>query len=147
MDLWNLVVVFLELVDQLSGIQLAVAASGLDDLGLLLKGEVLPGEVGADVLLEESKDLVVGDSTWVGEVVDSGILVLSQQNRGWEEIGEDGVGVRDVDNSVVFGDLGNEVTGVQVITDWHSQSEDQGIAVEFHDLKIVSFGYNSPGWG
>jgi len=119
-DLWNLVVVFLELVDQLGGIELAVAASGLDNLGLLLQGEVLPCEIGADILLEEGKDLVVGDSSWVGEVEDSGILVLGHQDGSWEEIGKDGVGVRDIDNSVVFGDLGDEVTGVQVIADWHS---------------------------
>ena len=120
MDLWNLVVVFLELVDQLGGIQLAVAASGLDDLGLLVKGEVLPCEVGAHIFLEERKDLVVGDGSWVGEVVDAGVLVLCHQDGGWEEIGKDGVGVGDIDNPLVFGDLGDKVTGVQVIADWHS---------------------------
>lgn len=36
MNLRNLKVVFLKLLDQLRGIQLAVAAAGLDDLGLLL---------------------------------------------------------------------------------------------------------------
>lgn len=120
MDLWDLVVVFLKLVDQLGGVQLAVAASSLDDLGLLLEGEVLPCEIRANVLLEESKDLVVGDGTWVGEVVDTGILVLSKQDGSWEEVGKDGVGVGDIDDPVVFGDLGDEVTGVQVIADWHS---------------------------
>jgi len=76
-DLRNLIVVFLELGDQLSGVQLAVTSSCLNDLGLLLECEVLPGEVWADVFLEEGKDLVVGDGSWVGEVVDSGVLVLS----------------------------------------------------------------------
>lgn len=41
-DLRHLVVVLLQLVDKLGGIQLAVAAAGLDNLGLLLQCEVLP---------------------------------------------------------------------------------------------------------
>lgn len=134
MDFWDLVVVFAELLLELGGIQLAVRSSSLDNLCLLVQGEVLPGEVGADVLLEESENLVVGDGTWVGEVVDAGLLVLSQENGGWEEIGEDGVGVGDIDNALVLGDLGDEVTGVEVIADWHTKSEDEAVGVVFHDL-------------
>ena len=41
-NLWNLEVVLCQLGGKLGSVQLAVAASGLDDLGLLLQGEVLP---------------------------------------------------------------------------------------------------------
>lgn len=58
-DLRNLVIVLGELIDQLGGVELAVGTAGLDNLGLLIESEVLPGEVWADVLLEEGKDLVV----------------------------------------------------------------------------------------
>jgi len=50
---------------------------------------------------------------------------------------EDGVGVRNIDDTLVLGDLGNEVTGVQVIADWHAESEDQAVAVILHDLLDV----------
>ena len=101
---------------------------------MLIQREVLPGEVRSDVFLEEAKNLVVGNGTWVGEVVNAGIFMLSQKNGSWEEIVEDGVGVGDVDDTFVLGDLGNEVTGVQVVADWHTKSEDQSVAVVFHDL-------------
>lgn len=135
-DLWNLVVVLGKLLLELGGVKLAVGATSLDDLGLLLEGEVLPGEVWANVLLEQGKDFVVGDGTWVGKVVDAGFLVLSQEDGGWEEIGKDGVGVGDIDHSVVFGNFGDEVTGVEVVADWHAQSEDEAVAVVLHDLGL-----------
>jgi hypothetical protein len=138
-DLWNFETVLLELLGELSGIELAVAAASLDDLGLLLQCEVLPGEIWSDVFLEEGEDLVVGDGTWVGEVVDTGILVLGQKNGGREEIVEDGVGIGDIDDTLVLGDLGDEVTGVEVVADWHTKSEDQAVGVVLHDLEIVSF--------
>jgi hypothetical protein len=132
--LWDLELVFLQLVDQLRGVELAVASAGLDDLGLLIQCEVLPGEVWADVFLEEGEDLVVGDGTGVGEVVDASILVLGHDNGSWKQIVENGVGVRDVYHSLVLGDLGDEVAGVEVVADWHSESENENIGVRFHDL-------------
>lgn len=51
-DLGNSVTILLELLLQLGSIQLAVTASSLDDLGLLVQGEVLPGELWANKLLE-----------------------------------------------------------------------------------------------
>lgn len=134
MDLWDLEVVLGELLLELGGVKLAVGASGLDDLGLLLEGEVLPGEVWANVLLEEGENLVVGDGTWVGEVVDAGILVLGEEDGAWEEIVEDGVGVWNVNDAVVLCDLGDKVAGVEVVRDWHSQAEDEDIWVVLHDL-------------
>ena len=134
MNLRDLKLVLLQLVGQLGGVKLAVAATSLDDLSLLLKREVLPGEIGADVLLEERQNLVVGDGAWVGEVVDSGLFVLGKEDGGWEEIVQDGVGVGDVDNALVFGDLGNEVAGVKVVGDGHAESEDEAVGVVLHDL-------------
>lgn len=122
MHLWDLEVVLLKLGDQLGGIKLAVAASGLDDLGLLLQGEVLPGEIWADVLLEKGKDLVVGDGAGVGEVVNASILVLREEDGGWEQVVEDGVGVGDINDTLVLGDLGDKVAAVEVVADRHSQS-------------------------
>lgn len=139
MDLWDLEVVLLQLVDQLGGIKLAVAAAGLDDLCLLLQGEVLPGEIWADVLLKKGEDLVVGDGAGVGEVVDASLLVLREEDGGWEQVVEEGVGVRDINNTLVLGDLGDEVAAVKVVADGHSQSQDEHIWVGFHDLAYVSF--------
>lgn len=133
-NLWDLELVLLELVDQLRGIELAVTSAGLDDLGLLLQREVLPGEVWTYVFLEEGQNLVVGDGAWVREVVDTGILVFGHEDRGWEEVVENGVGVGNVYHSLVLGDLGDEVAGMEVVADWHSKSENENIRVCFHDL-------------
>lgn len=138
MHLWDLEVVLLKLVDQLGGIKLAVAAAGLDDLCLLLEGEVLPGEVWADVLLEKGKDLVVGDGAGVGEVVDASLLVLGKEDGGWEQVVEEGVGVGDINDTLVLGDLGDKVAVVEVVADGHSQSEDEDIWVGFHDLAMLA---------
>ena len=134
MDLWHLEIVLCELVDQFGGIQLAVASSSFDNLCLLIQCEVLPGEVWADVLLEEGEDFVVGDRTWVGEVVNSKILVLGHQDSGWKEIVENSVGVRDIDDTIVLGNLGDKVPGVEVVADWHTKSENENVGVVLHDL-------------
>jgi hypothetical protein len=84
MNFWNLEFIFLELVHKLGGIELAIAAAGLDDLSLLLQSEVLPGEVWPNIFLEESENFVVGDGAWVCEVVNPGLIVLGEKNRGWE---------------------------------------------------------------
>ena len=139
MNLWNLILVLSKLVDKLGGIQLAVGASGLDDLGLFLQSKVLPGEVWANVLLEERENFVVGDGTWVGEVVDTSLVVLGEDDGGWEEIGEDGVGVWNVDDTVILCDLGDKVTWVEVVADWHAETEDEAVVVVFHDLGNVRF--------
>ena len=133
-NLWDLEVVFGELLLEFGGVEHAVGASGLDDLGLLLEGEVLPLKVWTNVLLEKGQDLVVGDGSWVGEVVDAGILVLSQENGAWEEVMEDGVGVWNINDTVVLGNFGDKVAGVEVVGDWHSQAEDEDIWVVLHDL-------------
>lgn len=139
-NLWHLVVVLGKLLGELGGVQTTVASAGLDDLALLLKCEVLPCEVGSDVLLEQAQDLVVRDSAWVGEVVDTGLVVFSHQDGGREEVVEDGVGVWDVNDTLVLGDLGDEVSGVEVVADRHAQSEDQAVLVGLHDLLDVCLG-------
>ncbi len=134
MDLRDSEAVLLELVLELGGVKHAVGAASLDDLGLLLESEVLPGKVWANVLLEEGKDLVVRDGTWVGEIVDTGLFVLGEEDGTWKEVVEDGVGVWHVNDLLVLGDLGNEVTAVEIIGDWHSQAENEDIWVVLHDL-------------
>jgi hypothetical protein len=133
-NLGNLEAVLLELLNQFGGVQLAVTSSSLDDLGLLLQCEVLPCEVWSDIFLEKAQDLIVGDGTGVGEIVDAGILVLGHEDGSWKEVMEDGVGVGDIDNTLVLGNLGYKVTGVQVVADGHAKSEDESVTVIFHNL-------------
>ena len=76
----------------------------------------------------------MGDRAWVGKVVDASLFVLGHQDGGGEEIVEDGVGVGNIHHTLVLSDLGNKVTAVQVVADWHSKSEDKSIGVVFHDL-------------
>ena len=135
MNLRNLIPILLELINQLGRIQLAVAPASLDDLGLLLEGEVLPLELGTDDVAEQGEDLVVGDGAGVGEVVDALLVVLGEEDGGGEEVGEDGVGVGDVDDALVFGDFGDEVAGVEVVGDGHSEAEDEDVVVVLHDLE------------
>jgi len=136
-DLGNLVVVLLELADQLVRVELAVAATSLDDLGLLLEAKVLPGVVGADNLLEQGEDLVVRDGAGVGEVKDAGVVVLSEENGAGEEVVEDGVAVGNVDDSVVLGDLGDKVSGVKIVAHRHAKTEDEDVVVAGQDLSHV----------
>jgi len=53
---------------------------------------------------------------------------------------ENSVGVGDIDDTLVLGDLGDEVTGVKVVADWHTESEDQDIAIVLHDLLNMCLG-------
>lgn len=52
MDFRDRVVVFLELIDELSGVKFTVRPASLDDLALLLNREVLPFKRRADMFLE-----------------------------------------------------------------------------------------------
>lgn len=52
-------------------------------LGLLLNGEVGPGELGVDVLLVQLQDLVVGDGAGVGVVLRCGKQGTAQQGETW----------------------------------------------------------------
>lgn len=53
------------------GVEEVVGAWGLDDLGLLLNVEVLPGELRVNVLLVQLHDLIVADAARVGVVHDA----------------------------------------------------------------------------
>lgn len=80
MNFRNLIVVLFELADKLRDIKLAIAPTGLYDFCLLLQCKVLPGETRANVLLEESQNLIVGNGARVGEIIDTGLVVLCQKN-------------------------------------------------------------------
>ena len=91
MNFRNLIPIFGQLLNQLCSIQLTITAAGLDDLGLFLQCEVLPGEIWSYVFFEEGQNLVVRDGTWVGEVVDSGFVMLGEGDYNGEEVWEEGV--------------------------------------------------------
>lgn len=74
MDLGNLHV--RQRIDQLAVVQSVVGPAGLENLGLLLHGEVRVGVVRIHVLLVEIQHLIVGDGSRVAEVVDAGQLAL-----------------------------------------------------------------------
>lgn len=99
MYLWNFKAILLQLCSQFCSVKLAITSAGLDDLALLLDSEVAPFEFWSDVLLEQSKDLVVGDSSWVCKVVDTSVVVLGQKDGGRKEVGEEGIGLN---NTLVF---------------------------------------------
>jgi hypothetical protein len=136
--LWDLKVVLLQFTDKLGSVELAVASAGLNDLVLLLESKVLPGEIGSDVLLEQSKNLVVGDCARVCEVVNTRLFVVCQEHRGREKIVKDGIGVGDVDYMCVLGDLGDKVSAMEIVADGHSKSENKHVGVRLHDLVRVS---------
>jgi len=97
--------VFPAFVRELARVEHAVAAVGFDHMGLLLKGEVAPGEGWGDDGAVERKDFVVGDCAGVGEVVNTEFVVRSEQQRDRKEVAEDGVAVWYVDYSLVLRDL------------------------------------------
>ncbi len=102
MNLRNLIVVLLELVHKLGGIKLAVAPTSLYNLRLLLQRKVLPGEARSNILFEEAQNFVMRNGARVGEIVDTGLIVLCQKNRGGEEVREYGIGVGNVDHPLVL---------------------------------------------
>lgn len=53
------------------GVKEVVGAGSLDDLSLLLHGEILPGELGVHIGLVQLHDLVVADRPRVGIVHDA----------------------------------------------------------------------------
>ena len=61
----------------------------------------------------------MADCAWISEVVDSCFVMLGKQDGGGEEVMEDCVGIRDIDDTLVFGDLGDEGPRVQVVGDRH----------------------------
>lgn len=69
--------------------QLVVGATRLDDLRLLLEGEVGPVEAGVDVLLVEGEDLIMGQGAGVREVVHALALLLGHVERHGQQVVKD----------------------------------------------------------
>jgi hypothetical protein len=138
-NLWDLKLVLSELINQLSCVEFAVTSPSLDNLRLFLQSEVLPCKVWTNVFLEEGENLVMRYGTWVGKIVNAGLFVLSHEDGGWKKIMEDSVGVRDVNNTLVLCNLGNKITRVQVVTDWHAKSKDEAVTIILHDLLMISY--------
>lgn len=72
--LWNLDV--RQGIDKFGVIQGVIGSAGLENLGLLLEGEVGVGIVWIHVLLVQVQHLVVGDGARVAEVVNTSQLAL-----------------------------------------------------------------------
>lgn len=104
---------FREFFVQFCGVELVVAPRGNDHLSLLLKSEVLPCEVGVNVVAVHLQDLVVADHSRVCEVPNPGEISLGHLNGNGEEFVQDRHGVWNVNNLFVPGDLRDEVARVQ----------------------------------
>lgn len=93
MNLWNFIIVLLHLVDELCNIKGAIAAPGLDNLGLLFYRKVVPLEAWTNNIPKESQDFIVRNGARVGKVVDSSLEVLCENYGCGKKIVEDGVGL------------------------------------------------------
>ncbi len=72
----------------------------------------------------------MGNGTWVGVVHDASEVSLGHFNGHREEFWEDSHGVGDVNDLVVFDNLGDEVAWIDEITDdWHADAEDEDVGV------------------
>ena len=72
---------------KLGGVEFVVGSWCLDDLGLFLFGKVRVGVGGVDVLCVEIQNLVVGDDTGVGKVVDTGESLLGHGQGSRKHLG------------------------------------------------------------
>jgi hypothetical protein len=55
--------------------------------------------------------------------------MLREQDRRRQQIRQDGVAVRYVHHVLVLCDFGHEIPWVEVVRDWHAQSQDQAVVV------------------
>lgn len=78
---------FWHVSEELGGIELVVGSGGGENLGLFLEGEILVRVGGINVLCVKVQDLVVGNDTGVGEVVDTSESLLGHGQRGGEHLG------------------------------------------------------------
>jgi len=105
-----------------------VGTRGNNNLGLLLDGEILVGKVRLDVFLIQLKDLIVADSSGVGEVHDAGEAALGHFDRHGEEFRKNGHRVGNVDHLLVASNLGDEVAGIlEVLDNGHAHAEGKDI--------------------
>jgi len=109
---------------------MVVGSSGSQDLRLFFIGEVLPGEGGIDDFLIHLEDFVVGNGTRVGQVDGSSDLTLGHVDHDGKEFRKDSHGVSNGADFLVFGDLGNEITGVVGTSDGHSDSSVKDVTFE-----------------
>lgn len=134
MDLGDLVLVFLQLGDQLGRIESAVASGCLDHFGLFLERKVLPTESGPHNLLEQRKNLVVGNCARVGKVIHARFAMLCENDGRWQKVMEDSVAVGDINHPVVTNDLGHEIALVKVIANRHAKAKDETVWIATQDL-------------
>jgi hypothetical protein len=129
MNVYALALILLDQLHELRSVQLAIAALGFDDFRLLLQCEIRPLEFWIHDLLVKTQNLIVANRTRVREIVHAGLTMLGHGDCQWEQIVQDGVGVGDVDDTVVLGDLCHEGARVQVIGNWHADAECEAAGV------------------
>lgn len=135
MNIYAFALILLDQLHQLCGVQLAIAALSFDDFRLFLQREILPLELWVHNLLVHTQNLVVSDGTRVSEVVHTCLLVLGHGDYQREQVVQDGVGIRDVDNEFVLCDLGYKGAWVQIVGDGHADAKREGVWVSgAHDV-------------
>ncbi len=85
------------------------------------------------------------DNTGIGEVVDSCKSLLCHCQRSGKHLGEDSHRVRDIDNTLVLNNLGDEVTVEEVVRDGHTNAQYETIGVALEHLLHVSLGLTVEG--
>lgn len=103
--------------------QRVVASACFEDQSLFLYREVCVGVGWVDVLLVEVEHLVMGNGAGVAEIVNSCQFALSHHERYGQHVSQGGHGVRNIDDAVIFDNLGHEVAVRQIVADWHSHAE------------------------
>jgi len=131
--------------EELSGIELVVRSGSGNDLGLILDGKVLVGVGRVDVFGIQIQDLVVGNNTGVGKVVDSGQTLLGHSQRCWEHFAQDGHRVGDVYDAFVLDDFGNETAVDEIVRNRHANSQDHAVGVVLQHGFHVPLGFTVKG--
>ena len=114
---------------ELGSVKLIVGTGSFENLGLLLDGEIFVGVGWVDVLLVQVQDLIMGNDTWVGKVVNTSQSFLGHCQRRREHLMQYCHRVGDVDNSFILDNLGDKIAVEQIIRDRHAHTKDQAVGV------------------
>lgn len=114
---------------ELSRVQFIIGTWCLDNLGLFFNCKVLVSVGWINVFDVQIQDLVVGNNTWVGKVVDSCQPFFCHSQGCGEHFREDGHGVGNVDHLFVLDNFGNKTAMDQVIRNRHSNPQNQAVRV------------------
>jgi len=130
---------------EFGGIEFVVGPWSLDDLGLLLDGEIFVSICRVNVLFVQLQDFVVRNDTGIGKVVDSRQPCLCHCQRRWKHFRQYGHGVWNVDDAFVLYDFGDKTTVDEVIGDGHTNTQDQAVGELFEHGFHVPLGLTVKG--